>query len=98
MQYSAEEKARLLKRWKRSGQSISAYVREQGLVRWTFTKWLKADREGKPRFVEVAAEAIRPTEHKAEIVVEKGDIKIHIPLAIGSGGLRAVTEWLGATL
>ena len=32
MQYSKEEKARLLAGWEESGKSISAYVKEHGLV------------------------------------------------------------------
>jgi len=48
MNYSAKEKAKLLEGWRRSGKSISAYVKEKGLVRWTFTKWIKAEREQNP--------------------------------------------------
>ena len=96
MHYSKEEKARALEGWRRSGKSISAYVRENGLVRWTFTKWLKAERETEPCFVEVPAVAVQPAQQAPEILIEKGDIKIHIPLAIGGGGLRAVIESLGA--
>ena len=82
MKFSTEEKARLLEEWRRSGKSISAYVREKGLVRWTFTKWLKAERETGPCFVEVAAPVMAPWVQAApqEILIEKGEIKIHIPL------------------
>ena len=89
MNYSKEEKAKLLKGWEQSGKSISAYVKEKGLVRWTFTKWVKMDRETKSGFVEV------PARYISEILVEKGDIKIHIPMALGSEGLRAVLEGIG---
>jgi hypothetical protein len=95
MKLSSEEKGRLLEGWKQSGKSISAYVREKGLVRWTFTKWLKAERESKPCFVEIPAGAVQPTAGALEILIEKGDVKIHIPLAVGDGGLRAVIESLG---
>ena len=98
MYYSREEKARILEGWKRSGKSISAYVREKGLVRWTFTKWLKADREGEACFVEVPVQLLQPTQPAAELLIEKGDIKIHIPLVIGGRELRAVIEGLGAAL
>ena len=84
MKFSKEEKARLLEDWKQSGKSISAYVRENGLVRWTFTKWLKAQRDSKPCFVEVPAGALQPTSHAPEILIENGEVKIHIPLVIGS--------------
>jgi transposase-like protein len=102
MQYSKEEKARLLEDWKQSGKSISAYVRENGLVRWTFTKWIKAEREAQQCFVEVPRYAPVPAMQAGlqgpEILIENGNIKIHIPLAIGSSGLRMVMEGMGVTL
>ena len=98
MTFSKEEKARLLEGWKQSGKSISAFVRENGLVRWTFAKWLKAEKDSKPCFVEIPAAAMKPPPQAPEILIEKGDVKIHIPLAIGSSGLRAVMEGLGAAL
>ena len=36
--------------------------------------------------------------HTPEVLIEKGDVKIHIPLNIGNGGLRAGIESLGAAL
>ena len=36
--------------------------------------------------------------HAPEILIEKGDVKIHIPVSVGNGGLRAVIESLGAAL
>jgi transposase-like protein len=98
MNYSAEEKAELLEGWRLSGKSISAYVKEKGLVRWTFTKWIKAERETKSCFVEVPAHVLKPVPHLPEILIEKGDIKIHVPLGMGGGGLRAVMEGLGVAL
>ena len=98
MNYSKEEKVKLLEGWKASGKSICAYVKEKGLVRWTFTKWLKADRKGKASFVEVRAPAMPPVTTALEIVIEKGDIKIHVPLLLGGGELRSVIEELGAIL
>jgi transposase-like protein len=98
MNYSKEEKAALLEGWRLSGKSISAYVKERGLVRWTFHKWLKAERCLKTGLVEVPARVVRTTLNMAEIVVEKGDVRVHIPLGIGSVELRAVMEGLGAGL
>ena len=100
MQYSREEKARLLAGWEESGKSISAYVKEHGLVRWTFTRWLKEAREPEAAsgFVEVAAQRIRGPHEAAEIVIEKRETKIRIPLAISCHELRTVLEALGAAL
>jgi transposase-like protein len=99
MRYSKEEKARLLEAWKQSGKSIGAFAREIGLARWTFTKWIKEDRNGEPGFVEIPARAAQPPMRCIqEILIEKGDVKIHIPLALGCDEMRAATELLGGIL
>jgi hypothetical protein len=36
-----------------------------------------------------------PVEYGREILIEKGDVKIHIPLSVGSGELRAIFGALG---
>ena len=96
MKFSTEEKARLLEDWKQSGKSVSAYARENGLARWTFTKWLKAERESEPCFVEVQAPVTVPAvaAPPQEILIEKGEIKIHIPLCVWAEGSAAVMEGL----
>ena len=100
MRFSTEERARLLGEWRESGKSISAYVREKGLVRWTFTKWLKAEKESKPCFVEVQAPVKVAAAHAQpqEILIEKGEIKIHIPLCVWAQGSGAVMEGLRRAL
>ena len=98
MKFSKEEKARLLEDWRRSGKSISTYVRENGIVRWTFTKWLKAERGAKPCFVEIQDGALQSTRHAQEILIEKGEIKIHIPLCAWAEGPGAVMEGLRRVL
>ena len=98
MRYSTEEKAMILEEWKRSGKSICSYVKEKGLVRWTFTKWLKAERTAGQGFVEVPAKALQGPTHLPEILIEKGDVKIHIPLGLHRDELCGVMEGLGAAL
>ena len=99
MHFSKEEKAKLLEGWKQSGKSISAYVKEKGLVRWTFTKWLKAERDSESCFVEIPAHVLESAPHVPEILIEKGGLKIHIPLGMGGGSeLRMVMERLGVAL
>jgi transposase-like protein len=98
MYYSEEEKARWLENWEQSGKSIIAFTRENNLVRWTFTRWLKAARSSKMSFVEVTAQVKPALQQTPEILIEKGDMKIHIPLLLEYGGLRAVMEGLGGVL
>jgi hypothetical protein len=70
---------------------------ENGLNPQTFTKWSKPETEMKTCFVQVPAQAAVMSEIP-EILIEKGDVKIHIPLAARSVELRAIMEGLGATL
>jgi len=95
---SREEKAMWVEDWRQSGKSAWAYAQENGLNQRTFVKWTKAAGVTKPCFVEVRAPVIAPAAHTPEVLIEKGEVKIHIPLCAGNAGLRAVIESLGAAL
>jgi hypothetical protein len=95
MKFSREEKAMWLEDWRRSGKSAWTYARENGLVPPTFAKWAKERAEEEPCFVEVAAPMMPAQQQMPEILIEKGSMRIHIPLALGHGELRAVMEGLG---
>jgi transposase-like protein len=92
MHYSEEEKEKWLEEWRQSGKSIIAFTRENKLVRWTFTKWLKAARSSKAGFVEVTAQTKPERITEPEILIERGGVKIHMPLEFGRDVLRAVLE------
>jgi len=87
-----------LEDWRQSGKSAWAYAKENGLNQQTFKTWTKA--ETKQNFVEVPSNAAVPARvlqsaaQMPEILIEKGDVKIRIPLAIGRCELRAVMEGL----
>ena len=103
MQISSEEKAMWLEDWQQSGKSAWAYAKENGLNQQTFVRWTKATTPTKPYFVEVPVPVIAPAvnaqaAYAPEVLIEKGDVKIHIPIAVGNSGLRAVIESLGAAL
>ena len=109
MRYSKEEKnvvvsCRTLEDWKNSGRSAWAYAKENGLNQQTFINWTKAVNEAKQNFVEVPAVSSGETvvAKRAmgipEILIEKGEVKIYIPLVINHNQLRAVMEGLGAAL
>ena len=93
MKFSEEEKAMWLEDWRRSGKRAWTYAKENGLIPQTFVGWAKAKTGSKPCFVEVPTEAIS-VERREEILIEKGEVKIHIPLTIGSSGLRAIIDAL----
>ena len=98
MKFSEEEKAMWLEDWKQSGKSAWAYAKANGLNPQTFVKWTKTGTEAKPCFVEVPVPAMPNAPREPEILIEKGEVKIHIPLISGSRELRAVIEWLGRAI
>ena len=89
MKFSEEEKAMWLEDWRRSGKKAWTYAKENGLTPQTFVGWTKTKTGSKPCFVEVPTEAIS-VEGREEILIEKGEVKIHIPLTIGSSELRTI--------
>ena len=104
MRYSEEEKAMLLEDWKQSGRSAWAYAKENGLSWQTFKNWTKGENETEQNFVEVPAvssvckEAVKQSMGIPEILIEKGEAKIYMPLATNHSQLRAVMEGLGTAL
>jgi transposase-like protein len=93
-QYSKEEKAKRLEDWKRSGKSPWAYARENGINPPTFNTWTKK-KEG-PGFVRIP-ETVGTgiTVERNEILIESGEIKIHLPPGIAVQELCAVVKSLG---
>jgi len=97
MHCSKEEKEMWVEDWKQSGKTAWAYARENGLIPTTFFGWTKSKTKTKKGFVEIGHRSII-TPQSSEILIEKGDVKIHVPLSIGSTGLRTVMEGLGVAL
>jgi hypothetical protein len=93
MKFSEEEKAMWLEDWRKSGKTAWTYAKENGLIPQTFVGWTKIKTENKPCFVEVATKVIS-VGRTEEILIEKGEVKIHIPLTIGSGELRTIINVL----
>ena len=96
MRFSEEEKAMWLEDWRQSGESAWAYAKENKLNPQTFARWIKAA-AAKPCFVEVPVPVI-PAAAKPEILIEKGDVRIHIPLSLNRNDMRAVMEAFGGAL
>ena len=94
MRYSKEEKAMRLEDWRQSGKSAYVYAKENGMVPWTFIRWTRGKTENKCSFVQIPATAL-PSVQKQEIVIEKGEVKIHVPLTVGADELRTIISVLG---
>ena len=99
MKFSTEEKALWLEDWKQSGKKAWAYARENGLIPQTFCCWAKRATEKASGFVEIPAHK-KPEfrQQPQEIIIEKADVRIHIPLGLSSVELRSVMEGLRAVL
>jgi len=84
MKYSKEEKAMWLEDWKQSGKKAWTYAQENGLIPQTFCSWVKREKHNTPcpGFVEIPVPQKPNTEKPQEILVEKGDITIRIPLSV----------------
>ena len=82
MKFSKEEKEMWLKDWKKSGKSVWGYAKENGISPHTFRDWVKSKAKKASGFVEIPARKILKRELSQEIMVEKGDLKIHIPLSV----------------
>jgi len=82
MTFSKEEKALWLEDWKQSGKKAWTYAKENGLIPQTFCSWVKQDKKKATGFVEITRHK-NPEQPQVqhEILIEKGEIKIHIPLA-----------------
>ena len=94
MKFSEEEKALWLKDWRQSGKKAWAYAKENGFIPQTFIRWTKVKAENKSCLVEVPTRVLPTVEYGKEILIEKGEVKIHIPLSIGGEELRTIINVL----
>ena len=98
MKYTKEEKAMWLEDWRQSGKGAWVYARENGLVPQTFTSWTKPRGKNKQPLVEVPAQILQSSRHVQEILLEKGEVKIHIPLTVDGEELQKFIVTLTAAL
>jgi len=97
MTYSKDEKAMWLEDWAKSGKGAWTYAKENGLIPQTFVTWTKKIEKEKSGFVEIKPKN-KPQERLSGILIEKGDIKIHIPSGMGSSEMSTIIESLRATV
>ena len=99
MKISKEEKALWLEDWRQSGKSAWSYAKENGLIPQTFCGWVKREAKSAQGFVEIPAHK-KPKQEQQHmtLLIEKGDIKIHIPLSVWIEYPGAVMEGLRVML
>ena len=94
--YTKEEKQEHIKRWKEGGLSKAAYAKSVGVNKHTFYTWTDAADKANQGFVELPVAATVSETNTRKIIIEKGDIKIHVPLSVWVEGAAAVMEGLKA--
>ena len=88
-----------LEDWKQSGKGAWLYARENGLVPQTFVNWTKPrKKELKESFVEVPKKILQSARLVQEILIEKGGLRIHIPIEPVLDELHNVLSKLGQAL
>jgi hypothetical protein len=95
MTYSKEEKAIWLEDWRRSGKPAWSYAKENGLIPQTFTNWTKPSGKTDQSLVEVSAPKVQSARFAGEMLIEKGEVRIRVPLTIGGSELRMIINVLG---
>jgi hypothetical protein len=91
-----------LEDWRRSGKKAWTYARENGLIPQTFCSWIKRESyschgQAKP-FVELPLQKIVTAQITQEILIERADLKIRIPIGLSVDEFRVVLEGLKASL
>ena len=97
MTYSKEEKTMWLEDWKKSGKGAWLYAKENGLIPQTFVGWTKKEINTKQDFVEIHPRAASLFQ-LSQITIEKGDIKIHLPVNARINDIRTIIESLRAAI
>jgi len=98
MHYSKEEKAMWLEDWQQSGMGAWAYAKENGIIPQTFAGWAKRETKGKSGFVEIKPKVTLSSQQRSAIIIEKGDIKINIPLEASGEELGIIIKALKEAL
>jgi transposase-like protein len=102
--YCVEEKEMWLEDWKGSGKSVWSYAKANGLNPVTLKNWIQRAEgpgtfgpmeEPEQRFIEVIPKVPEAMPYIPEILIEKGNIKIHIPVTINRNELRSIIESIG---
>jgi transposase-like protein len=92
--FTAEERVSHVRAWKESGLGKAKYAAGAGIRPMTFYNWVREPgTRGAGGFVEIRNRPV--LNGSEELVIEKGGIKIHLPLTAGINELGKVLRTLG---
>ena len=98
MQYSKDEKTMWLEKWRQSGKSARTYAMENDINPQTFYSWTKPGKKTDQPMVEIPTEVFSGMHLTQEILIEKGEIKIHIPIEPVINELHTIIKKIGLML
>ena len=90
---SKDEKQILLSQWKESGKSAAMFCREKEIKPTTFYGWIKRGKKRDSGFVEIK-KIKKPILKPELIVIEKGSLKINLPVSLIESHLEKVIKAL----
>ena len=94
--YTERERQEHIENWKKSNLAKTAYAKSAGIFPTTFYNWVKEKtRKKKQGFVEINKRLVARSGQ--DIVIEKGDITVRIPLPTGANELQTVFSALAGT-
>ena len=94
--YTSAERQEHLEKWKNGSLSKAAYAKAAGIYPTTFYTWTRAKKsKAKQGFVEIKKRLIQTTNH--DLVIEKGNITIRVPMSAGEKELQIVFAALEGT-
>ena len=94
--YTKAERQEHVERWKKGALSKAAYAKSVGINETTFYTWAKGAASEGQGFVEISAQIKQEQAHR--ILIEKGDVKIHVPLSVWAESFAVIMEGLKAAI
>jgi len=95
--YDQDFKEKFLKDWKKSGKSILIFAKENGINKQTAYNWIKKENRIKfgSGFVKMPIpENLSSISFENKLIIEKGDIKIYLPLNINNEIFQTIINTL----
>ena len=92
--FSKAERLKHVENWESGTLSKAAYAKTAGLHPTTFYTWIRKAPTGKKEFVEIKQNAFNGGSQN--VVIEKGNITVHVPLTAGLKELQTILGALGS--
>jgi transposase-like protein len=92
--YTEQERQEHIENWTKGGLTKASYAKSVGLKKETLYYWLKRKARNKNQsFIEIPKKVL-PTNIQ-DMVIEKGNITVRVPLSVGIKELQTVLTALG---